>query len=90
MQQLPSEIPPEVGRLFLRFAREAHTAGQTRFGSKAICERIRWHMRIEQGVRTFKLNNNWTARLARWAMHQDPALRGMFETRISRDERAYP
>lgn len=77
----PDGVPEDVAEKFLVYALEAKHAGQPKYGSKAICEAIRWHEQIRKGNREFKLNNNWTAPLARWAMQARPELRGFFETR---------
>ena len=80
-------IPPEVYRMFIQYALDLKRTGIDRYSARAIIHRIRWHMHVERGVREFKCNNNWTPRMARWAMSDYPELRGMFELRITNDER---
>lgn len=86
MQQLPSNIPKDVANLFVEMALKAKRAGVHRTGAKTIIEQMRWFKRVDQGDRTFKVNNNWAPTLARWAMHYEPRLKGMFETRTTKEE----
>lgn len=86
MIQLPKEIPTDVANLFVEMARKARAAGIRRTGAKTIIEQMRWFKRVEQGVRTFKVNNNWAPALARWAMDNNPELAGLFETRTTKEE----
>jgi hypothetical protein len=79
----PPDIPIEVCDKFIELAREVKRAGMKHYSADAILHRIRWHFIIEQRRGKFKVNNNWTSNLARWAMtyHQD--LAGFFNTRAS-------
>ena len=83
----PSDVPPDVASKFIEYARKVKGRGLGTYSAKAIIEIIRWHMEVEQGVRAFKINNNWAPKLARWAMHADPQLRGMFNLRITNEDR---
>ena len=71
---------PRVYRLFEHFAYEALNAGQRHYGSKAIFERIRWHMEVER-KEEFKVNNNYASGYARLLMIQNKAFDGFFELR---------
>jgi len=54
------------------------------YGSKGIVERLRWHYTLKYakiGSGEWKINNNWTAHLARFAENREPTLRGFFEKR---------
>lgn len=73
---------PHVFALFERFALEAIAAG-ARLGSKAIVERMRWETAVVTRGDTFKLNNNWTAALAREFVERHPEHDGFFELRRS-------
>lgn len=80
------DTPPggEVANRFLRLAIGMHRRGFRHFGSKAICERLRWHYVLrygEQGAADYKINNNHTSRLARWAESRAPELRDFFRKR---------
>jgi len=66
----------------IRFAKEARAAGHKQYGIKAIVERVRWHFHVERrDSAEWKINNNYTSRLARFLMHLEPELNGMFELR---------
>jgi hypothetical protein len=68
--------------LFLRFAREAQSAGQKRFGIKAIAERCRWeHLVVRKEADPWAINNSYMSRLARLLVKRDPSLEGLFEFR---------
>ena len=81
--QPPEGVPPEVVRLYERFALQVAKIRQ-RFSSDAILHRIRWECAIERGDREFKCNDHWTAPLARWFMRLHPEYEGFFETRERR------
>ena len=66
---------------FIRLARALKDRGCQRYGAKAVCEYIRFNRALKEGRDGFKLNNNVTSRLARWAMQTYPDLAGFFETR---------
>jgi len=74
------EAHPEIGSEFVRLALEAKRSGHARYGARAIVELIRYETTVRQGGE-FKLNNNLTPALARWAMKEHPELEGFFETR---------
>jgi len=68
--------------LFMRLACGLYKGGRRRIGAKAIVERIRWHYNVRRGRgASWKVNNNHTAYLARWAMSRRPELAGVFATR---------
>jgi hypothetical protein len=76
-------VPAVVRDLFERNALLISDRGFQRYSADAILHSIRWHMHVERGNREFKLNNNWTAPLARWFMKRHPELpQGFFETRV--------
>lgn len=77
----PIGIPIEVCDLFLKIALEIKEAGWRRYSARAIVHRIRWHMKIERHEVAFKINNNVTPTLSRWAMKKNEALADFFETR---------
>lgn len=83
MSLYPPDIPIEVCDRFVQLAREAKSTGLRHYSADAILHVIRWRFVIEQRRGKFKLNNNWTAPLARWAMANYPDLAGFFETRAS-------
>lgn len=75
---------PHVYNLFTKYANEVIGAGHERYSSKAIFERIRWHLSIETKGDKFKLNNNYTAYYARKYIQDNPSRRDLFETRERR------
>lgn len=56
---------PHVFELFLKYARQLKVAGREHYGTKAIIERVRWHLTVETVGDDFKLNNNYTSCYAR-------------------------
>jgi hypothetical protein len=72
---------PRLYKEFVHYTYQMIGAGETRIGSKAIFERIRWEAKIKkQGE--FKINNNYTADYAR-KFEQDYAnFAGIFEKRV--------
>lgn len=77
------ERHPDVYEEFKRISRALLVRKKRRYGSKAIVEVLRFE-RIMSGrdeQEPFKLNNNYTSRLARKLMDEDPRFVGFFETR---------
>jgi hypothetical protein len=72
---------PHVWQAFERFALEAVRAGRQRIGAKALWERMRWWSTVESNDPEFKLNNNWTAHLARKWQRLHPEHADLFATR---------
>jgi len=70
--------------LFVRFSREAMRRGYQHFGSKAVFERIRWHMAIETTGDQFKLNNNYTSFYTRKLENEYPEFVGFYRKRKMR------
>jgi len=71
---------PQVFKEFERRALEMR-AVRPRYGATSIVERIRWDTMIADREATFKINNNWTAGMARLAMWRNPQLQGFFAIR---------
>lgn len=74
------EANPEIYELFKRFARNA-AAHRRRFGVKLLAERVRWEIAIESHGDDFKVNNNFTAYIARRLLEDIPEIGGLIETR---------
>lgn len=72
---------PQVWELFVRFARELRASGLRRAGAKLIVERIRFEVAVKTVGDDFKLNNDFTSRLARRLVLHDPSFDGFFEFR---------
>lgn len=72
---------PHVLDAFISLARQARAAGCQRIGAKLIVERLRWEYLLQTHNDDFKLNNNYTSRLARLAADRCPELAAMFEFR---------
>lgn len=77
----PLGIPIEVCDLFEKLALQVQEAGWRRYSARAILHQIRWHHHMERHEVAFKINNNVTPTLSRWAMKKNPALANFFETR---------
>ena len=74
----------EIANHFIRLAYGLRRRGFKHYGSKSICERLRWHYTLKYaktGSGEWKINNNWTAHLARFAEDREPTLKGFFEKR---------
>ena len=78
---LASRDGERISKEFVSLARQLRDRGHRHFGAKALCEYIRFNIALKEGPDGFKLNNNVTSRLSRWAMQSCPDLRGFFETR---------
>lgn len=79
-----SDIGREIADHFIKLAYGLHKRGFKHYGAKSIVERLRWHYMLKNvrcGKNEYKLNNNWTSRLARFAMQKAPILEGFFELR---------
>ena len=78
---------PEIETLSVQFARELRQAGHSKYGIKAVLERIRWHYatRTDQ-AEEFKISNSYTSRMARFLMTKYPELEGFFNLRELRQE----
>jgi hypothetical protein len=72
---------PQIFDLFRAFCEDARRAGRGRYGSKAIVERIRWHVEVETRGDAFKLNNNYTSCYARLLLQEDPSFATFFQLR---------
>lgn len=78
---------PDVLNLFCRFAREAVERGR-RFGIKLLVERVRWElsMTLVADADGFKLNNTYTAYLARDVARLVPGVADLIEFRRVKGE----
>ncbi len=79
---------PEVYDAFKTFALQLIQAGHTRIGSKMIAERIRFESKISK-VGKYKVNNNYTADLARLFEIEFPEHEGVFEKRTCRSREKF-
>lgn len=72
---------------FTRLAFDAYDAGAKKIGAKAIWERMRWSLFVEWRLGDeYKLNNNFTSRIARMVATRHPWLAPMFEFRRLRSK----
>ena len=78
-------IPAMVVTLFERMSLRMVEAGHRRYSAQGVLERIRWHVAIAKRGE-YKVNNNWSAPLARWFLDKNPELAGFFETRQQRSK----
>lgn len=83
----PPGIPIEVCDVFVELARQAKDAHLRRYSADAILHTLRWRFTVEQRRAHFKINNNWSSLLARWAMDRHPDLKDFFETRVLKDQK---
>lgn len=74
---------PAVYELFVRFTRQAISAGRKRFSATAIIQRIRWETAVT-GNDGFKINNNYSSYYARLFIREYPQHEGFFVTRAGR------
>lgn len=75
---------PIVFDLFRAFSEDLLRAGRAQYGSKAIMERIRWHITVEvKGGDEFKINNNYSSCYARLLALVDPRFQTFFQMRSS-------
>ena len=75
---------PEVYRRFRLLAVKLKAQGITRWGAKSLWEVLRWQLAVETNasVKDYRLNNNFTSRMARKLMAEEPDdFGGFFETR---------
>ena len=73
---------PEVWNLFAKYAQDAIRSGQKNYSAKAIIERIRWHITIDNNNDDVKLNNNFTAYYGRMFHAAHPQHDGFFRNRM--------
>lgn len=79
------ERNPQVLKTLVRLARQARAAGKEHVGIGLLWEVMRWEMMLSiEGADTFKLNNNYRSRYARWIDKEYPDLAGLFQTRALR------
>lgn len=72
---------PGVYPMFKKFAFQLLEAGHKRIGSKMIFEKIRYETMLEQKGE-FKINNSYSADMARKFESDYPIYKGVFEKRI--------
>jgi hypothetical protein len=77
----PPGIPEHICDKFVELADMVRSRGFEHYSARAILHRLRWHYQIERGDVHFKINNNYSARLARWYMKIRPGALGFFQTR---------
>lgn len=81
VKAFPDGIPESVCLKFESLALELHGLGFKKYSADAILHRLRWHHHVELGDAAFKLNDHWTAPLARWFMNRNPKAGKFFELR---------
>ena len=72
---------PETLDLFWRFAEQMRKADRP-FGFKMLAERVRWECHLTTRDAP-KLNNSYTAYVARWLAKQDPRLAPLIRCRVT-------
>ena len=75
----------EVMSKFIRYALQMKARGFKTYGSKAICEWIRYQYDLKHGPEgsgeRFKINNNYATYMGVFAMKRQPKLQGFFKQR---------
>lgn len=87
------ELQQNSPGLFVAFEKEALRAinhGRTRLSAKLIINTIRWNRYVEHGDESFKINDAFQSRFARWFEKKYPMYAGMFNMRKLRSEEAGP
>src|SRR5436190_17628290 len=78
---------PDVMELFERFTLELITRGFKHYGAQAVFERVRWETPAgEDGLSSFKVNNDYAAFYARSFRARHPEHRGFFRLRKQRSK----
>lgn len=77
----PEGVPADVCRHFEKLALDLVGMGFARYSADALLHQVRWHWQVERGDRGFKVNNNWSAPLARWFLARNQKAAGFFELR---------
>lgn len=73
---------PRLMPTFAKFAIEAAARGRTRFSANMIFNRIRWYTQVESpDGQPFKLNDHYSALMARLFVIMHPEHAGLFEFR---------
>jgi hypothetical protein len=72
---------PDVLAEFERRTMALYRAGQRRIGAKQVAEVVRYFGAVQSKGDRYKLNNNYTALLARLVIYRHPELAGAIETR---------
>jgi len=76
---------PQVYDELVRLAREAKAAGKGRIGIRMLWEVARWNLWLGTSAAEYKLNNNYHSRYARFIMHAESDLAGIFAIRELKD-----
>ena len=77
---------PKVWDYFQKFAFELINQGSKRLGAKMLFERIRYEAKFRK-MADFKVNNNYTAEMARKFEQVYPMYAGIFEKRICKKDK---
>ena len=72
---------PKVWELFERFTMELVYAGMKHYSSRAIFDRIRWHVEVETKSGQFKIRNDFSPYYSRLFHAAYPHLDGFFKNR---------
>lgn len=72
----------EFWKEYKKWAHYIRKIGFKYYGSKAIVERVRWHLDVKaKGETRFKICNDFTSLLARLLIYNDESFKGFFELR---------
>ena len=81
-QWIHTDIGGQVANDFIRLALYCKNILHKKVGAKCLSEKIRWDYEVSKPVdEEYKINNNYTSYLARFAMLRVADLRGYFDLR---------
>jgi len=75
----------ELMNKFIRYSLQMKKRGFNHYSARTIISYMRFHFHFKHGPDNqdlFKINNNWTPYMARYAMKNVPELAGFFEVRV--------
>lgn len=75
------EANPHIYKAFVRLAFEALGKGKSRISADMLCHVLRWSLMMNTNDTDYRINNNWSSRLARKAIAENPEFANLFELR---------
>lgn len=79
---------PHVYEWFRKYAHELRERGHERISADMICHRIRFELMIQTAGEVWRMNNNYTSRLARMLIKEDSRFAFLFELRELKSKEA--
>jgi hypothetical protein len=81
---------PHIYKSFEEQALRAIKKGRTKISSDLIINYVRWEQFIESSDKNFKINNSYSAYIARFFIQQNPQYKDLFNFRKLRNEEQGP